>query len=253
MHLADHCNLNCFGCSHFSQVAQPKFPTLQTYEKDIKASSAITQGFIGKIQLMGGEPLLNPNCKDFFALTRKYFPNVPIWLVTNGVLLLKQNQEFWQSCRENAIEIHPTKYPINIDWGAIQRICKEQGVVLKFFMNSDKKQKVMTKMILNPKGNSNPFYSFIGCTLNQCAQLYDGKLYPCTFTAYIEHFNKHFSQNLQITPLDFIDIHKPNLTYQEILSFMAKPLPFCRYCDTMKWQHIGEWKTSKKDITEYLE
>lgn len=117
-------------------------------------------------------------------------------------------------------------------------------------MDSDKKQKVMTKMILNPKGNSNPFQSFIGCTLNQCAQLYEGKLYP---SAYIEHFNKHFSQNLQITSLDFIDIHKPNLAYQEILNFMAKPLPFCRYCDTMKWQHIGEWKDSKKDISEYLE
>ncbi len=111
---------------------------------------------------MSGEPLLNPNCKDYFAITRKHFPNVPIWLVTNG----KQNQEFWQSCRENAIEIHPTKYPIKIDWDEIQRICKEQGVVLKFFMDSDKKQKAMTKMILNPKGNSNPFQSFIGCTLN---------------------------------------------------------------------------------------
>ena len=42
IHLADHCNLNCFGCSHFSQVAQPKLPTLQTYEKDIKTLSANT-------------------------------------------------------------------------------------------------------------------------------------------------------------------------------------------------------------------
>ncbi|WP_300692265.1 MULTISPECIES: hypothetical protein [Helicobacter] len=78
-----------------------------------------------------------------------------------GILLPKQNQEFWESCRENTIEIHPTKYPIKIDWDGIQKICKEQGVVLKFFMDSDKKQKVMTKMILNPKGNSNPFQSFI--------------------------------------------------------------------------------------------
>ena len=57
IHLADSCNLNCFGCSHFSQIAQSKFPDIQAYERDIKALSAVTQGFIGKIQLMGGEPL----------------------------------------------------------------------------------------------------------------------------------------------------------------------------------------------------
>ncbi len=57
IHLADSCNLNCFGCSHFSQIAQSKFLDIQAYERDIKALSAVTQGFIGKIQLMGGEPL----------------------------------------------------------------------------------------------------------------------------------------------------------------------------------------------------
>ncbi|AWI34577.1 hypothetical protein [Helicobacter apodemus] len=73
IHLADSCNLNCFGCSHFSQIAQSKFPDIQAYERDIKALSAVTQGFIGKIQLMGGEQPLNPNCKDFFALHTQIF------------------------------------------------------------------------------------------------------------------------------------------------------------------------------------
>ncbi|MBD5165402.1 MAG: radical SAM protein, partial [Helicobacter sp.] len=39
----------------------------------------------------------------------------------------------------------------------------------------------------------------------------------------------------------------------EILQFLAKPIPFCRFCNLAKWQSIGEWKTSKKDISEYLE
>ncbi len=197
---------------------------------------------------MGGEPLLNPNCKDYFAIMRKHFPNVLIW-------------HFASKAKSRVLGILQRKYHRNTPnkvshkdrLGRNTENLQRTRCGFKVFMDSDKKQKVMAKMILNPKGNSNPFQSFIGCTLNQCAQLYEGKLYPCTFTAYIEHFNKHFSQNLQITSLDFIDIHKPNLAYQEILNFMAKPLPFCRYCDTMKWQHIGEWKDSKKDISEYLE
>ncbi|MBD5165660.1 radical SAM protein, partial [Helicobacter sp.] len=125
IHLAEHCNLNCFSCNHFSQLAPQGFPDLKKFETDIAQLSLLTKGLIERFHLMGGEPLLNSNCKDFFAITRKYFPNSAIWLVTNGILLNKQPKEFWESCRENNIEIHPTKYPIKIDWERIEAQCED--------------------------------------------------------------------------------------------------------------------------------
>ena len=252
IHLAESCNLNCFSCSHFSQLAPNEMPNIQSYEKEIKRLSEITNGLVGRFHLMGGEPLLNPNCKDFFAITRKYFPNSAIWLVTNGILLPKQETSFWESCKNNRIEIHPTKYPIKVDWDLIKAKCESYGIPLKFF-NNENVVKTSMKFILEPKGNIDAYNSFINCGMaNNCVQLRDGKLYPCNIAANIEFFNQRFNQNLQIIDSDFIDIYKAK-DYTEILQFLAKPIPFCRYCNVAKWRSIGEWKTSKKEIGEYLE
>ena len=52
--LAEHCNLNCFGCNHFSQIAQKEFLSLETFTKDLTRLSEISKGFIGNLRLMGG-------------------------------------------------------------------------------------------------------------------------------------------------------------------------------------------------------
>lgn len=252
IHLAEHCNLNCFSCNHFSQLAPQGFPNLEQFAKDIHQLSLITNGLIERFHLMGGEPLLNPNCKDFFTITRKYFLNSAIWLVTNGILLEKQSKEFWESCKENNIEIRPTKYPIKIDWNLIESKCKTYGIPLIFYDNSQI-QKTSYKTILEPKGTLDSFCSFTGChQANNCTHFKNGKIYPCSVAPNIAYFNSAFNQSLPLSPLDSIDIYKAK-DYNEILQFLAKPIPFCRFCNLAKWKNIGEWKTSKKDISEYLE
>ncbi|TLD88696.1 radical SAM protein [Helicobacter sp. MIT 05-5294] len=255
VNLAEHCNLNCFSCDHFSQLAKPTLLDPKTYEQDIALLSQITQGLIGKIVLLGGEPLLNPNCKDFFGITRKYFPNSQIILVTNGILLPKQDEEFWQECQKNAIKISPTRYPIKVDWDTAKSKCKQYGIDFAFY-NGESKKKESIKMVLNTKGTSDPFLNYLNCTQYDCVQLKnvngESRIYHCSFSGHIEHFNQKFNQNLQITSQDYIAL-TPNTAYREILDFLSRPIPFCRYCDTTKWQHIGEWRTSKKDISEYTE
>ncbi len=252
IHLAEHCNLNCFSCAHFSQLSPVQFPSFEKFSKDIEQLSFLTNGLVSKFHLMGGEPLLNPNCKDFFAITRKHFPNSAIWLVTNAILLDKQPKEFWESCRENNIEIHPTKYPIKVDWKWIEAQCKFYEIPLRFFNNAQM-EKTSLKFVLEPAGNCNPLESFTKCGMaNNCVQLKEGKLYPCNIAANIDIFNAAFKQNLPLSNLDFIDIYKAK-DYHEILQFLAKPIPFCRFCNLAKWQSIGKWKTSKKEISEYLE
>lgn len=58
--LAEHCNLNCFGCNHFSQIAQKEFLSLETFTKDLTRLSEISKGFIGNLRLMGGGAVVKP-------------------------------------------------------------------------------------------------------------------------------------------------------------------------------------------------
>ncbi|TLD85767.1 4Fe-4S cluster-binding domain-containing protein [Helicobacter sp. MIT 05-5294] len=252
IHLAEHCNLNCFSCNHFSQLAPKGFPDILQFKQDMERLSNLTYGLIGEFKFTGGEPLLNPNCKDFFKITRKFFPHSKLTLITNGILLESQPKDFWESCKENKIEIRPTKYPIKVNWEAIEQKCQDFGISLRFFNNASV-EKTSYKTILRPQGNLNILDSFTKChQVGNCTHFKNGKIYPCNIAPNIQYFNAAFNQNLPITPIDFINIYKAK-DYHEILQFLAKPIPFCRFCNLAKWRSIGEWKTSKKEIGEYLE
>ena len=251
IHLTEHCNLNCQCCSHFSQLAESEFANIEVFERDIKRLSELSNGEVNIIHLMGGEPLLNPNCERFFELTRKYFDKTEIKLITNGILLLKQNDSFWQSMKNNNITLAPTKYPIKIDWGKIKDICDNMNIKLKFYNDAN----VIKTSFYNPlnlEGNENPEWNFRNCFLaNNCLILDNGKLYTCSYIPNIRHFNKFFNKNIPISVNDYIDIHKAR-NYQEILQFLAKPIPFCKYCDVNNRKDGITWKVSTKRIEEYL-
>lgn len=251
IHLADHCNLNCFSCFHFSQIAEESYYDINIFEKDIERLSKITNGLVETFNLMGGEPLLNKNCKNYFYTIRKYFNKSKILLVTNGILLLKQDKEFWISCKENDIIIQPTVYPIKIDWENIKLKASEYNVTLS--ISNNELNKTSYKVVLDLEGGANIFNSFRYCGFgNDCVQLKNGRLYTCQTAAYINFFNKKYNQNLKLTEYDYIDIYQ-DYSYEDILLKLAKPIPFCKYCDVSKWKNMGVYKSTTNSIEDYIE
>ena len=246
-----HCNLNCRFCGTFSPLAESEFVSLDVFEKDIKRLSELTLGYINTIAIVGGEPLLHPDCIKFLEITRKYFPDSIVNLITNGILLPRQNDNFYRTCAENNIVIAPTKYPIKVDWDKVQADCKKHSVKFEFISNTEKEVKTMWLRVLDLAGKQDPRKSFMNCQLaNSCIQLVSGKLCTCCVPTNIRHFNKYFNKNLVTTELDYIDIHKAK-DYNEILTFLAKPIPFCKYCKATQWQYELEWQPSKKVIEEW--
>lgn len=126
--LTDHCNLNCNGCGHFSPIANEKYLDPISFEKDCKRLSELTNGKVERIELMGGEPLLHPQLIDIICIARKYFEG-KITIMTNGVLLLKQSDIFWTTCRNNKIDIDMTVYPIKIDVENIKKKAEQFNVI----------------------------------------------------------------------------------------------------------------------------
>lgn len=54
IHIAEHCNLHCFSCSNFSQIAEEEYLDIIDFEKDMKRLSEITNKRIGMFSIMGG-------------------------------------------------------------------------------------------------------------------------------------------------------------------------------------------------------
>ncbi|MCL2073831.1 MAG: radical SAM protein [Marinilabiliaceae bacterium] len=231
IHLADHCNLNCRGCDNFSPLAPKVFADISIVTQDLKRISELSTGRVRDIQLLGGEPLLHKQVTDFFHVTRKYFPKTSIKMITNGILLFAQTEDFWKSCRENKIEIIVTKYPIKIDHNAIKQLVKSKKIMFNFYGRTEMISKSMQCVPLDITGCQNRKDSFLRCSAaNRCIALDNGKIYTCTTIPYIKYFNNHFNQNLEVSKHDYINIYEAK-NFDEIMTFLSKPMPFCRFCN----------------------
>jgi uncharacterized radical SAM superfamily Fe-S cluster-containing enzyme len=90
IYIAEHCNLGCYSCNHFSPIAEPEFANLESVDRDLARLAELSSGNIGSIMLVGGEPLLNPELPEFMRIARQHFPKSRIQTITNGFLLLAQ-------------------------------------------------------------------------------------------------------------------------------------------------------------------
>jgi hypothetical protein len=174
-----------------------------------------------------------------------------ISVLSNGILLPKQSDRFWENCKKNDIEIEVTKYPINIDFAAIERAAKKHGVKFSYYQKTDQITKWTNILTLDLNGKQNIKKSFRLCfEANICISLRNGRLYTCSRRSLASNFNSYFNAGLEESDADSIDIYKAK-DIDEILDFLRRPIPFCKYCD---WDNIvlyTPWHISKKDISEW--
>jgi len=245
VHIADHCNLNCKGCGHFSPLITNKlFPDFEVFKKDMNRLSLIYTN-IKAIHILGGEPLLNPGLADFLIYSRSVFPKSNIYLVTNGTLLNKQTELFWETCKNNNIAINISYYPVKIDIRDISRKSRTYGLQL----NVSLVRKHFIK-ILNIKGDSDPVKNFKICrSMFSCTFLKNGYIYSCAFSCQYKHFNDFFGENITtVDDQNRIDIHSHSAG--EITQFLNSPVPFCKYC--ISKPPVFNWGLSERNKNEWI-
>ncbi|MDR1362550.1 MAG: radical SAM protein [Spirochaetaceae bacterium] len=248
MHIADHCNLNCAYCSHYSPLAKTEFVDIVQCENDFKRLAKLGAGNIDTLRLMGGEPLLNDKISSIARLARECFPKCRIEIVTNGVLLLKQSEEFWNICSKYNIDIFISYYPVNLDYDAVKKLTEKHKIKLTY--DDSTPDRKMTKFELDLDGEQDYQESFKKCRDKLCGNLRNGKIYKCPTSANIGVFNEYFSKNLELSKQDYIDIYEAK-SIDEIFKFANNPVPFCRFCVRNGNYVESEWRTSKKDISEW--
>jgi len=250
-HLVEHCNLNCAMCSHFSPLARPKFASLERYSYDMSRLSALFHNRAEYIMLLGGEPLLHPAICDFFTVTRRLFPEADIILYTNGLLLSSMDESFWSICVQKDIHFVLTKYPIQFDYQGTNALLNMHGINFEY-CNTPGRDKQMKHMPLDVMGTQKIEQSFMNCDIgNRCVFLRDGHLFPCCVAPNIHHFNRHFGYKLLLTEQDSIDIHTEQITPEDILSFLAHSIPFCRYCHVSARFECHPWCITKHSVSEW--
>lgn len=245
-HLVDHCNLNCAHCDHFSPLAEKNFVDIKEVEKDFTKLRKIFDR-IGKIYILGGEPLLHPNITEVFKPLRNLYPQSEIIIITNGIMLDKLGENFWQELRNYDITLSMTEYPLNIDYKKYIEKCDSLGIKSYFFSMGRAR---MQKMNLDYKGRSSKNRAFEKCTRKRCHFIRDSKLYICTPAPNIEFLNRYFKLNFPLTKRDYIDLDREK-SASKINYLLSKPINFCRYCSD-KSLDSEKYRVSNKTADEWI-
>lgn len=221
-HLADHCNLNCKGCTHFSNlVPKPVFADFNQFKKDITQLSQLFS-HIHDFLLLGGEPLLNPDLPKYITELRKTFPYTRIILVTNGLLLTTIKQELISIIKDNHVHISISAYNC-LDIEKIKQKIQQHQLSAELRIEKDS----FTKF-LNPSGSSDGRKIFEQCVRKNCTFLGRGRVAACCLPFVVKYFNAYFDEN--IPEMESIDLYEPNLTGHAIQQQLITPMKLCNYC-----------------------
>jgi hypothetical protein len=251
--LTDHCNLNCIGCNVFSPISERRFLDVGRYTDDVKRLRKILGNTLN-IVLMGGEPLLHPDIVELFYTTRRLLKKAEISVVTNGVLMIRQDDLFWGALKENDITVRTTKYPLDVDYEGIEKRCRQHGIGFAYHEGGETKTTRYVQGI-DPKGTADAGTNFHRCIQRYCTSLEDGKLFPCTVIPSIRHFNRHFGYNIPVSADDYLDIYQTSSArrVRSHTSDRKRSIPFCSYCDIdTRLSSCVEFKRSNKHISEWV-
>jgi hypothetical protein len=243
-HLTEHCNLDCKGCGHFSPFAAEAYGDPASFDRDLAQLSRLF-GHIGRIRLMGGEPLLHPEPWSFVRVARHRFPSADLRIVTNGILLKKMDERFWASCREADVTIDISLYPaLQKSHATFQELCDSYSVktaitpVNSFFVG------------LNPRNDSDPQEAMNYCRTHfYCPFLHNSRLYVCALPVVAHYFNDRFDRSI---PDDGgIDIFAEGMTGGRVLELLDQPVDTCRSCSCswkeVQWLHAPAMKHTLQD------
>ena len=223
-HIADHCNLNCKGCEHYSGlVKKPKFPNPARFRRDMEQLHKFIDD-IGTIRILGGEPLLNRDINFYVRLSRQLYPKAQLIVVTNALLLPSMPDDFFETLRQNNASIHISFYkPLVGRIDAIRELLQSKSVG---FGIGPLAEQFTVKQTL--RRHDHPWEMFLRCFQAHCRNLYEGKLAACFLPFTTKYFNEYFGKKL---PEDgAIDLYDENLTTPQLKSRLLQPFERCRYC-----------------------
>lgn len=248
-HLVDSCNLRCAGCSHYSSLLNNlTYPNIEDIINDLTFLKDKVGNNLKWLRLLGGEPLMHPDISECLMKIRELFPVTNISIVTNGLLLEKMEQKFYDVCLQFKIKIRITDYRIINLFPMISKL-KNMGIYVDYYKN------VNIWHYQHIRLTEGKIDCLKHCIYKKiCNNYKNGKIYLCPHIAYIEYFNKYFNKDIKLDKTDYISLDDID-SFNELLEKIKTAKPnFCyQYCNYYDKGHPinGKWKRTKKDINEF--
>jgi hypothetical protein len=129
INVAEHCNLSCRGCSHLSPVMPKAFVDPAEVQADLSTLARHYQ--VDFVRLLGGEPLLHPDLLAVIAAVRASGVGERVCVVTNGLLLLRMDVDFWRAVDRVDISMYPDRSPGASQLAEMKELARAHAVELR--------------------------------------------------------------------------------------------------------------------------
>lgn len=233
VHVAEHCNIRCYGCDAMSPYNEPKLLSSSEVESTVNQLSRYFTADIFK--LMGGEPLLNPDLIPMLEIVKRSGITDVVRLTTNGLLLHKMPDDFWIALDRLTISNY-SSVPMSADKVELaEQKAREFGVVLNL-KTIDSFNRVMLKEPIEDSDCIQNNYK--DCWIrHRSLVVRDGVFFKCTRAAYMDTFLSRLNLNRRsVDPDSFVfadGIALDQENFRDItLEYLndEKPLASCAYC-----------------------
>lgn len=197
--------------------------------------------------LIGGETLLYHDLNKAMEMARRYFPWARISVFTNGLMLPKMSEEFWDKCRKLDVVMAITRYPIRFDYDKVEELCREKGVEVEIFGDRGMADSFF-RLPLDPEKKQNKWLSHFRCCSYGCITVDRGRIFPCSMSACVKHLNSRFGTDFTWEKGDYIEVSELK-DVREIKRLRNFPVPFCGYC---RRQETTEFGPSRREKSEWM-
>jgi organic radical activating enzyme len=246
------CNLKCHGCSTYSDLTHSGYTTAEEGIEELRQWSQRLE--IQAWGAMGGEPLMNPQIREWIKGVRELLPNAQIRFITNGILLEK-HFDIVEMLAEMGNAVF--KITVHVEDERIERMIKRihaqytwepvyEFGIHRFSTDREFKFQVTrpTKFYKSFRGeyiNMQPHTSdakaaFDVCIQQRCPIIYKNKLYKCGVAALqpeiVERFGQPNWQEWEPYLNTGLDLSCSDLELSKFVNNFGKPHAMCKQCPT---------------------
>lgn len=246
--LTQVCNLSCLGCTNYSDLpGRQGYITWQDGKQQL--NSWLQRVHIPDFGLMGGEPLINPEWRQWLYGVRELMPDSQIRFTTNGLLLKKYpniidemfavgNVVFKITQHTQDVKLYVDEIFQKYTWESVV----ESGIkrwkahnAVRFQVNCPS---TFVKTYRNNYNNMMPWNSqpekaFEQCCQQTCPLLYKGRIYKCSTSGLLKdtlNFNGITAKEWEPYIDDGISAEDSDDKILKFIENFGKPAQICAMC-----------------------
>lgn len=258
------CNLSCVGCTNYSDLPQRGYVTWEQGRNDLTAW--LERIDIPDFGIMGGEPLINPECLQWLQGVRELLPHSQIRFTTNGLLLhrwpnlvdqLKElgNVSFKITVHHSTPELEQAIHDIfqRYSWQPVEEFGIQRWITDSNFRFHVKRPDTFIKTYRNDYNNmlpwdSDPDSAFAACVQQTCPLLYQGRIYKCSTSGLLKQtLSQVAPQNLAHWNQYIVSGLDPACTDSELNEFIdnfGRPHAQCGQCPSHGTDCVVDHRTN---------